>query len=416
MIRLLSFLLLGSISALVYFRVVRAGTVAEPASERAPAVESEASAEPDGAQMLAVRELSEGLRRDGEWRGKPAIADLDRDGHLDLVVSVRRWNRQTKGEGLFVYLGDGQGRWRPALDGLPRDLGYGGAEVADVNGDGTLDIAFSGHDRYPHLFLNALDMEGGGWTTSRENGIEVKAICADIAIGDLDGDGDGDFAAIGQFPMEGGLYVFRGDGRGAFEPWTELMSPSFHGAQIAIVDLDARPPAELIATTSLGPKVWRYLEDSRFADLSAGLPAPAVGGSDFAITAVELDGAPGLELVVAGLAYEGHAPLRIFRQEADAWQPWGDGLPANDHFYDAEVARLGADDMLSIVAIGKTGLRIIDMVAPGRFAVRGRIADTDASMNLGLGDVDGDGRPEILYVGQRGVRVFKLLDGAGGAR
>ena len=42
-----------------------------------------------------------------------------------------------------VRLGDGAGGWTPALEGLRRDMGYGGSRVGDVNGDGSADIAFS---------------------------------------------------------------------------------------------------------------------------------------------------------------------------------------------------------------------------------------------------------------------------------
>jgi hypothetical protein len=70
----------------------------------------------------------------GHFAWSVAIADMNRDGHADLVVGADT--------GIRVFLGDGRGAFNPA-EGSPFATGKGAwrATVADFNGDGKLDVA-----------------------------------------------------------------------------------------------------------------------------------------------------------------------------------------------------------------------------------------------------------------------------------
>ena len=70
----------------------------------------------------------------GHFAWSVHIADMDRDGHADLVVGADT--------GIRVFLGDGRGAFKPA-PGSPFATGKGAwrATVADFNGDGKLDVA-----------------------------------------------------------------------------------------------------------------------------------------------------------------------------------------------------------------------------------------------------------------------------------
>ncbi|MEM7205828.1 MAG: VCBS repeat-containing protein [Planctomycetota bacterium] len=426
--RLLVLLLVGLAGTVLYFRVLREPPVIEdpvPAVTDAPVAPTDPDVppgaeqfmvqvtppSPDELRILPAQSLSAGLYDRGQWRGKPAVADLDRDGDLDLVTALRRWDRSTPGEGIYVFLGDpATGRWTEMLKGLRRDLNYGGAEVGDVNGDGTLDIAFSGHDQNPHVFLNGLDFAEGGWATHSLSGIETETVSADVALGDLDGDGDLDLAVIGQFPRRGGLFVFRGNGEGDFEQWTELLPALDYGAQVAIEDLNGDGVGELLAATSLGPKVWRYDGEGDFVQ-ERGIAPSKAGGTDLAIATLDLDLDGTVELLVGGLSYQDHPGLQAFQRTEDgSWSRWEGDLPNVDYLYDIEVASLAPNAPASVLLAGKTGIWVLDHSAPGALTVRGRIADTEGALNVGAGDVDGDGHDEIIFVGFGGVRVLKLVD------
>jgi hypothetical protein len=362
------------------------------------------------APVLAARAMSKGFETRGQWRGQPATGDLDGDGDLDLVTSLRRWDRKTVGEGVFIYLNDGKGGFTATVDGLRRDMGYGGAELADVNGDGKLDLAFSGHDVTPHLFLNFLDQERPTWVTTTPDGIDVDTICADVALGDFDGDGHVDLATVGQFPGKSGLYVLFGDGDGGLSRKTEVMPRQNFGSELLLNDLDGDGHVELVAATDIGLKIFGWdAEAGAAVERPGGFSKPAVGGSDLALDVADLDGDGVKEIVLSGLDYENHPPLRLFRRQADGtWKDWGSGLPAGESFFDAKFGRVDANGQVGLFLGGQWGIQVLTMKKPGEFESLGRIEGTTNLFNICAGDFTGDGKDEVVWVGEGGVRVYEF--------
>ena len=394
----------------------RAGATApaqDPFSPEAIAADKQretARREPPPSNPIAARSLSKNLPQKGLWRGKPVLADLTGDGHLDLVASIRRWAKGTPGEGVFVWAGNGKGVWTESYDGIRRDLGYGGAEVRDIDGDGHLDLAFSCHDYQPHIFMNFLHEENGAWVSTTENGLETEAICADVALGDFNRDGHLDLATLGQMPRKGGLMLFFGDGTGTMADPDEFLSKHFYGAQIEMRDLDGDGHVEILAATSLGPRVWKYDAEQIKVEYGPGLPDSEVGGSDLGIDAMDLDGDGHMELLVSGLPYPEHPSLQLFRWDGEQWNRWGSGLPNHEAvgYFDAELVHLTPDGPVSIVAAGQQGISIFQMGEPGEFSELGRIEGTDGAYHTTTGDVNGDGKKEIVFVGYGGVRVLDV--------
>jgi len=78
----------------------------------------------------------------GEGSGFIVLADVNRDGKLDLITQHLQQRAVT------VQLGDGTGRFAPA-PGSPIKLAYspGDIKLGDVNGDGVLDLAVTGGER-----------------------------------------------------------------------------------------------------------------------------------------------------------------------------------------------------------------------------------------------------------------------------
>jgi hypothetical protein len=95
------------------------------------------------------------------------FADLDGDGHLDLVVN-------TLGNGTFVFLNDGKGHFTDAFPGAPLNYLRAGmtAALAEVDGNGTLDLYVSNYRRMTYR-----DMSQAVYTLGNDGtNIVVKAV------------------------------------------------------------------------------------------------------------------------------------------------------------------------------------------------------------------------------------------------
>ncbi len=389
--------------------------IAEPAEEE-PFV-LKAPEAPTIPSKVVSTDLSEDR---GDWRGQPSVADLDGDGNLDLVASIRRWSSSESADGMRVWLGDGAGGFQLAIDGIRRDMGYGGADTGDIDGDGLLDVAFSGHDTPPQAFLNQGD---GTWRESSD-GLVSQGVSVDVALGDFDGDGKTDLATLGMFPGDGGLLVFQGDGAGGWELREEFLDVEEFGNALLATDIEGDGRLELVAATSTGIRVWSH-DGTAFVDRSEGLAPPAfdaeqdsyISGSDLDVLAYDFDGDGIQELLAFGMMYPGHEPVRGFKlDEHGVWRPWGSGFPQDEAVFDAELAQIDTTDAVldsdgrnppELVLACKFGVKIVSMQAPGEFVLEGRVAGTDGVVNVTAGDFDSDGRDEIVFIGFGGIRVLK---------
>jgi hypothetical protein len=63
-----------------------------------------------------------------------------------------------------------------------------------------------------------------------------------------------------------------------------------------------------------------------------------------------------------------------------------------------------------LVAAGKKGVYLIDVTPTGESKVLGHVADTVETLNVTAGDVDADGRDEIVCVGFNGISVVGLSE------
>jgi hypothetical protein len=278
----------------------------------------------------------------GQWRQGFELVDLDGDGNLDIVHGPPR-----KGDGQpKIFLGDGAGGWRlwreARFESSPLD--YGDVAVADFDGDGHLDLAFAVHLR--------------------------------------------------------GLIVLRGDGKGAFREWGEGLpywapetheeAPPFSSRTVAAVDWnrDGRPD---LLTLGEGPRIVRV---------------PGANSPDFQ----HGDRGPILFLNRGGGQWErydqGTGKDRIFGDDLAVGDFDGDGL--SDFVVASRVRGLTtlvhmgrADGSWEAVALG-------ELVRPGSYGAVHAV------------DLDGDGRDELLLgygasaddVHWTGVDLVELEDGA----
>jgi hypothetical protein len=120
-----------------------------------------------------------------------ALGDFNNDGKLDLAVVA------TGNKDIYIALGKGDGTFLPATV-YPLHHDAGQFVVADFNGDGNLDIAIPGTEvNPPYRSRIGVILGNGDGTFQRPALFPVDIGPIRLAVGDFNGDGKPDIAALG---------------------------------------------------------------------------------------------------------------------------------------------------------------------------------------------------------------------------
>ncbi len=215
-----------------------------------------------------------------------AIADVNGDGKLDLVAgncgSSQDSTCPPAAGTVGILLGNGDGTFQAV-----KTYGRGGwaslgnpVVVADVNHDGKLDI-LAGN-------LGVLLGNGDGTFRGAITYDSGGANAFSVTVADLNGDGKVDLALA-----NGSAGVLLGNGDGTFQPVKNYAGGDCCQVLVADVNADAKPDLLLVAGTSNSARVLLGTGDGTFeAAQTLGL-----GGSEFswlAVADVNKDGRPDL--------------------------------------------------------------------------------------------------------------------------
>lgn len=119
--------------------------------------------------------------------GTPAVGDLDRDGVAETVVLAHTTTgRAGVGWHLFVLAPDGSTIWRRRVSSGPRDEREALTALADLDGDGFLDVICGGGPAEGSL--QAFDRRGQPLPGFPVRVPDAKLLPARFAVADLDGD------------------------------------------------------------------------------------------------------------------------------------------------------------------------------------------------------------------------------------
>lgn len=241
------------------------------------------------------------------------IGDVDGDGHPDvLVAEMGQWGRHETNPGARMLLFRGNGRGELDRELLAKGVGNHESRLADLDGDGDLDILVKPYQwRTPRVdvLLNGRSAGGPGhqsklpldrWKRHRIADLTERAVF--VSAGDLDGDGWTDIAAGG--------WWWRNPGSGA-AIWDQREFGAPLRNLALLYDLDGDDDLDVLGTQGIGSKanagfVWARNEgEGRFA-ISTNVPN---GRGDF------------LQGVAAGRFTEA-GPLEI----ALSWHQSGNGV------------------------------------------------------------------------------------------
>jgi len=229
----------------------------------------------------------------GSTEGGLAVADLNDDGNLDVVMAFPR--RAGTIMGAYVALGKGNGAFEEARAVYTAPSTYAGLGLADFNKDGRLDIVTAGGGLVSVLLGN-----GDGTFPFDGNDFPVASgtLIRSLAVGDLNGDGAPDVVATDSSGATLNVLLGKGDGTLlAAKPFPCDLSPT--DVKIADLNLDGLP--DIVATNDYGPVTAGIV--AVLAGKGDGTFAPYVafgtGKGPRAVSIADLNGDTLPDLVVA---------------------------------------------------------------------------------------------------------------------
>jgi hypothetical protein len=321
-----------------------------------------------------------------------ALADVDGDGALDLLAALGE-----QGE-VEVRLGDGAGGFAPGAT-FPTALAPGAQRlvVADFNGDGWADLALTRAAPVGELSL----LFGQDAMFAAPVKETLGHLPVEVFAGDFDGDGQVDLLARGE-SVEAPIALRLGDGLGGFGPEIGLAGVSEAPPAVAVGALAGAPGRLDVAVTRPdGPGV-DVLELAR--------------GPEFAVVAslTAMGSAPSTSVVTGDVDGDGQVDVVALRapggrQLVQTWSQ-GQALPLRlvpGELQPGPVADVNGDGAGDLVALGDGTLRVVFVF--GEPCVQTvSLAEATAPSLLAAGDVDGDGKADVI-AGAAGQASATLL-------
>ena len=232
------------------------------------------------------------------------VADIDGNGFLDILFAVKQTSDTNFATSSPLFLNSATG-WRPTADHLFTTLGAEDVLLEDLNDDGYTDVVFAQEQDNGDYFINSTLFWGSasGWNDTADVAFVTNG-ASGVEAADFDADGDLDlvFACYKGTSTSTDSMVFTLDPSGFNGSSASLYLPTKGARAVAAGDLDKDTHVDLVFANSFSggqAEIDSYIYWGNALGGFDPIPTdlPTVGAED--VKAADLDGDSYLDIVFA---------------------------------------------------------------------------------------------------------------------
>jgi hypothetical protein len=359
--------------------------------------------------LLEYQESSNGLIPPTLEGGRLEIemVDINCDGNLDLISIGDHGSPyvNTDQHGIMVWFGDGRGNWQVYMNG---NFGYGGIAYGDVNNDGQLDVGYGMHHNYSsddfgdQLMEVALgDGTGRNWfpwdDSLATHGQDWGMFGTDFA--DVNNDG---FLDIGSnsFGYDDGIHIYLNLGNGVWQRSFGFIGGNSN-MDFVFGDINKDGNVDFASAHQFG-SVYFGDGNGNFFLAHRNLPSPGNSGY-FSVALNDVDNDGGWDL--GFINPQGGIEVWIFNEEGDSWENFSGNLPRTGSFQRVQLFDMNVDGFIDVIAQGNGVLKVYLGNGQGEWqevvTINTPSPGTGQELKVG-GDCDHNGYPDIILVAREG--------------
>ncbi|HEX7957332.1 MAG TPA: VCBS repeat-containing protein [Pyrinomonadaceae bacterium] len=328
-----------------------------------------------------------------------AVGDWDGDGKRALVTCYA-------GDTVKAFLGDGRGGYRPA-PGPPFSVAAHTVAVGDVNKDGRADLALAHHDSFGVVVL--LGAGDGRFAPAPGSPFEAYRAARPhnhgLTLADLNADGSLDLVTSNH--NDDSVSVLLGDGRGGFRhapgsPFAAGRGPYPHA--VGDVNGDGRP--DIVAPDLLGAGVSVLLGDGRGGFAQAAGSPHAVTSRPYYVAVGDVSGDARPDIVAT---HDDVTTMSTLLGDGRGAFAAASTYDLGRSSYRVIAADLDGDARAELVIGGQGSVTVLLWGARGAYThAAGSPYAVGGDPRVALGDVNGDGRPDIVAADASSTRLTVL--------